>query len=72
MTVLAVDLDAAVVTEINDCLAAMWDAHEVGPCEIYVGTGSYMRVARSAMRKRQFRRWRGRFRAWVRAQEVDR
>lgn len=55
--------DLRVIEDIREAMAA----YVATPDRIMIGVGSYIRIARHAMTKRKFRRWRGWFDAKVRA-----
>ena len=54
------------MAEFDRALQAMWDRCKIRPMRIHMSTGELLLLARFTMRKRQFRRWRGRFRAKMR------
>lgn len=54
------------ILEIEAAMQGLWDSCKFEPTRIYLSTGQFVRFARMSMRKRQFRRWRGRFLAQMR------
>lgn len=58
----------AILDDIHAALNTVWDRMKAQPQPRFlVSSRTYMAIARASMRKRQFRRWRGKFRAQYRS-----
>lgn len=54
------------IDDIRDAIAAMWAHPSFQPTEFAVPLWQYIAIGRGTMRKRAFRRWRGKRRAGMR------